>query len=83
MSDMIENATFLLQQIEEDHSVPKNIRIRVKNAIDVLGAENGKDLAVKADQAIEELDSISDDTNLPPYTRTQIWQILTLLESNK
>jgi len=71
-----------LNQIESDFTVPKNIRIKIKNAIVTLGEEN-KALAVKANKAIEELDSISDDSNLPVYTRTQIWHIVSLLETSK
>lgn len=72
----------LLGQIENDVTVPKNIRTRIRNAINILG-EKGKTSAVKSDKAIEELDFISDDSNLPAYTRTQIWHIVSLLESSK
>jgi uncharacterized protein (UPF0147 family) len=72
----------LLCQIEEDHTVPKNIRCRIKTAIDVL-TEDGKLLGVKTSKALEELEAASDETNLPTYTRTQIWQVVSLLESAK
>ena len=83
MSEAIQDVVDLLGQIENDFSVPKNIRIRVRNAIDVLEEKEGKSSSVKADKAIEELGSVTDDSNLPSYTRTQIWHILSLLEANK
>lgn len=82
MSQAIQDVIELLDQIESDVTVPKNIRLRIKNAMNVL-EENGKKSVVKADKAIEELDFISDDYNLPTYTRTQIWHIVSLLESSK
>lgn len=82
MSQAIQDVIDLLGQIENDVTVPKNIRLRIKNAMNVL-EEKGKTSAVKADRAIEELDFISDDSNLPTYTRTQIWHIVSLLESSK
>lgn len=73
----------LLAQIEQDFTVPKNIRVRVKGAMDILSDPNKKVMAVKASKALEELDVIADDTNLPAYTRTQVWHIVSLLESSK
>ncbi|MBL7100678.1 MAG: UPF0147 family protein [Nanoarchaeota archaeon] len=83
MPEAIQDVVELLAQIETDFSVPKNIRIRVRNAIDVLEDDSGSLLAVKADKALEELEAVSNDSNLPTYTRTQIWHIVSLLESNK
>ncbi|MFH1210802.1 MAG: UPF0147 family protein [archaeon] len=82
MTQEMENVIALLCQIEEDHSVPKNIRCRIKCAIDVL-SEEGKIVGVQASKALEELEAASDETNLPTYTRTQIWQVVSLLESTK
>jgi len=77
----IQNIIALLYQIEEDHSIPKNIRFRIKTAIDML-SDNGAP-AVKTSKALEELEAASDETNLPTYTRTQIWQVVSLLEGSK
>lgn len=82
MSQTVQDVIDLLGQIESDATVPKNIRTRIKNAMNIL-EEKGKASAVKSDKAIEELDFISDDLNLPAYTRTQIWHIVSLLESSK
>lgn len=76
----IQEVIELLCQIEEDHSVPKNIRCRIKSAIDVL-SENESLPGVRTSKALEELEAASDETNLPTYTRTQIWQVVSLLES--
>jgi len=82
MPEQMQDVIQLLCLIEEDHSVPKNIRCRIKTAIDVLSEEKTQP-GVRASKAIEELEAASDETNLPIYTRTQIWQVVSLLESAK
>jgi uncharacterized protein (UPF0147 family) len=71
----------MLGQIESDYGVPKNIKEKIKKTIDILGADTDAD--VKISKAMDELDAISDDTNIPAYTRTQIWHIVSLLESKQ
>ena len=68
-----------LSQIESDVSVPKNVKFRVKNAMIAL-EDNGKQLDIKIDKALEELSDVDNDPNLPAYIRTQIWNIVSVLE---
>ena len=68
-----------LAMIEEDNSVPKNVRSRIKDAMSLLLDENGKSTAIKIDQVMQQLDELNDDPNLPPYTRTQIWNVVSTL----
>lgn len=71
----------VLSVIEQDASVPKNVRTKITSAIKSLQDENGKSHEVKIDQILQQLDDLSDDPNLPPYTRTQIWNVVSTLES--
>ena len=68
-----------LAMIEEDNSVPKNVRSKIKDAMSLLLDENGKSAALKIDQVMQQLDELNDDPNLPPYTRTQIWNVVSTL----
>lgn len=77
----IETVLHVLSVIEQDGSVPKNIRSRIKTAILSLQENNGKSHEVKIDQVLQQLDDLSDDPNLPPYTRTQLWNVMSTLES--
>ncbi len=70
----------LLMQIEEDNTLPKNIRVKIRSTIVDLRDEE-KVPAIRANKAIEELESVSDDGNTPTYTRTLIWNVVSLLES--
>ena len=69
-----------LSQIQIDVSVPKNVRLKMEKAISALQDEN-KSVKVKIDSSLQELESIDEDPNIPVYTRTQIWNIVSLLES--
>lgn len=70
----------VLSQIADDDSIPKNIRLKVNRAIEAL-QENEKDMKIKANKALQELDDISDDPNVPSYIRPQIWNVASSLES--
>ena len=79
MGAQLEQVIELLTQILDDRSVPKNIRENAQKSKESLQDEKNE-LSVRVDQAIQLLDEISEDPNMPIYTRTQIWNIVTLLE---
>lgn len=69
-----------LSQIEQDATIPKNVRDKIHSSI--LALQSGdKSIEVKINRSLQELDEISDDPNVPTYTRTQIWHVVSLLES--
>ena len=80
LSEQLNDAKEILSSIVQDHSVPKNIRRAAKKAYD--GLEDPTDPpAVRANLAISVLDEISQDPNCPVYSRTKIWQIVSILET--
>lgn len=80
MSDAeVEEINKLLNEINEDRTVPRNIRNMVIDAKNYLNKQND-DMAVRISNAISILDEVSNDPNIPTYTRTQIWNIVSLLE---
>ena len=74
----IKQATSILSIISEDNTTPRNIRHVAKEAKDIL-AVSSQTQAVRAAQAITILDEISQDTNMPAYTRTRIWNVVSIL----
>ena len=76
METLIEELTMIL----EDNAIPKNIRLKVTTAIATLQDE-GKECSIRANKALQELDDISDDPNIPSYIRPQIWNIVSQLEA--
>lgn len=78
--DKIKTINNLLDQIINDRTVPRNIRAAVQEAKDYFNDLNTEDLQVRIGSAISVLDEIINDPNMPMYTRTQIWNIVSLLE---
>jgi len=68
----------LLEQILNDRTVPKNIRAAAEQAKAVIDGATSDELKVSA--AVSTLDEIINDPNMPMYTRTQIWNIVSMLE---
>ncbi len=80
VDDCFKDVIEVLNQIEVDFSVPKNVREKVKNATSALCVDDCE-VKVKIDRSLQELDDISDDPNVPSYTKMQIWNVVSLLES--
>ena len=69
----------VVSQIEQDSTVPKNVKPKIKEIIAIL--QQDLDAAVRSNKILQELDDIADDPNMPAYTRTQIWSIVSALET--
>ena len=68
-----------MQELKEDPTVPRNVRTKIEIAI--IALQSTEELSLRIDKAMQELDEIANDPNTQPYTRTQIWNIVTLLAS--
>jgi len=68
----------LLEQITNDRTVPKNIRAAAEQSKAIIDGNTSDELKVSA--AVSTLDEIINDPNMPMYTRTQIWNIVSMLE---
>lgn len=77
VSDVVD----IVNEIVEDPALPKNIKTKLEGIMAELKETEKKDLKLKADKCIHELDDISSDVNLPPFVRTQIWSVVSMLEA--
>jgi len=73
----------LLTQIVEDRTVPRNIRAAAEEAKKDLTERTENSWDIRLSSAISILDEIINDPNMPMYTRTQIWNIVSMLEAVK
>lgn len=80
--ERIKQAIFILGQISEDTTTPRNIRRAAKGSVDALQTMEYSP-AVRASNAISILDDILQDPNMPPYTRVKLWNVMSLLEAIK
>ncbi|MBI5398702.1 UPF0147 family protein [Candidatus Woesearchaeota archaeon] len=76
--DRIAGIIEALRELTQDSTVPRNIKMKVESVIQSLAEDT--DVSIRVNKALSELDEISDDTNLQAYTRTQIWNITSMLE---
>lgn len=69
-----------LQSIADSAATPRNIRKVIKDTIMML--QNGSlSRGVRAANAISMLDEVSQDPNMPSFTRVTIWSAVSTLES--
>ena len=75
LSQILESLSYL----QKDMMIPKNVRNKIKNAYSAL-LEKDKNLPLRVDKSIQELDDIAEDPNIPIDTKTQLWNIFSKLE---
>jgi len=68
----------VITELCEDPTVPRNIKSKFQEIVSHLKDSN--ETSIKVNKALHNLDEIGDDTNLQPYIRTQIWNIVSMLE---
>ncbi len=68
----------MLEQIVNDRTVPRNIRSVAEESKAALESDGAEELKIST--AITNLDEVINDPNMPMYTRTQIWNVVSMLE---
>jgi uncharacterized protein (UPF0147 family) len=66
-------------ELMTDNTVPRNIKTKMEGIIKSLQEKEDKSLRIN--KALSVLEEVSDDNNIQPYTRTQLWNIVSMLES--
>lgn len=81
-TELFDQVKFLLGMINEDTGVPRNIRKIAQESLDSIERIDEKDNSpvICASNCVSLLEDIAQDLNCPLHTRTQIYQILSLLE---
>lgn len=76
---MMEEIREEIIELQDDFSVPKNIKCKLSDIDKSLC--NCDDLQLN--KILDVLDEISNDANLQSYVRSRIWSLTTMLESAK
>ncbi len=79
LSPKLKEALELLEELCEDESLPKNIRSVCAESKKVLGSD--EEIGLRIDSAVHILNSLAENSNISVYARTQLWNIISLLES--
>lgn len=70
-----------ISELLEDNTLPKNVREKLHNIN--INLKNQSEHSLKIDKALHDLEGISEDSNLQSYTRTQVWNLVSMLETVK
>ena len=73
--------TSLLQDIMEDRGVPRNIKASLEESVTILNGTGSEDEKIASILSV--LDDASGDPNLSFHARTKIWNMVSVLESEK
>ena len=82
MGNPFEEILSAIEELLGDNTVPKNIKKRMDESKGILLQESDSP-SIRANKALSKLDELSEETNIPAYTRTQIWNIVSMLETVK
>ena len=81
MTEELQTAIEALNELKDDNTVPRNVKHRVEVAIATLSQET--EVSIKVNKALSEMEELADDVNMQPYTRMQIFNVVSLLETVK
>jgi len=74
---MVEQIIYTLTELKEEPKINKTIKSHIDRVIGYL--ENDKGLG--KDKAIAEIEDMVEKNNMEPHIRTQIWSVISMLES--
>lgn len=81
MEQKVAEVIEMIDNVGGDTSVPKNIRRALSEAKERL--KGADELSTRVSAAVYAIEAVSEDINMPMHARTQIWAILSALESIK
>lgn len=79
-STLYNEVVYLLEELSQDSSVPKNVRKNAQDARTKLESQKIS-LDIRCATAISMLDDISNDPNVPSHGRESLYTIISKLEA--
>ena len=79
-SEMIQRCLGMLQMLNEDPMIPRNIRKTADETMKILLDEK-KAVGLRASLALSKIDEVATDSNMPMHARTKVWEIASALEA--
>jgi len=76
--ELIKEVVTNLTELKDDCSIPKNVKLKICDTIRLL--EDEGEVSIRVNKALQHLDEIAEDINMQSYTRTQIWNVVSILE---
>ena len=79
MGEGVSSIVSVINELQEDNMLPKSVKTRLQEVCIILQNEDAD--SIKINKALDKLDQLSDDGNIEPFARTQIWNIVSMLAS--
>ncbi len=76
----IQELAEMVKELSEDRKIPRNVRATIASAYESLTDEK-QNIKTRLSTAISLLDEASSDQNIPSFMRTEVWNLVTMLES--
>jgi uncharacterized protein len=70
-----------IREMLDDPALQKNIKQKLDKVVQELNNSDPKTLKLKIDKCINDMEEISNDANIQSFVRTQVWGIVSMLES--
>ena len=67
--------------LAEDRRIPRNVRAMINDAIQEIKSNEEESIKTRITTAISILDEASNDQNLQQFSRTEIWNVIGMLET--
>lgn len=80
MNDEVAEIISLLEDLQQDNTVPRNVKTKLNEMKNSLENESGE-LSLKVNKILSDVEEIANDINIPMFVRTQIWSLTSMLES--
>jgi len=77
--DKITTVIAMLREVEEDSCVPKNVKRKISLTIKDLETSQ-EERSIKISRALHALEELTEDNNMQADTRTQIFNVVSMLE---
>ena len=74
----LDNIIYVLDELADDDTVPKNVKAKIADVKAIL--QSDEEVSSKKNKALDKLDQLNEDNNLKTYTRSQIWDLASMLE---
>ncbi len=68
-----------LNDLLNDTSVPRNVKTKIEGI--VRSFQDKAEISLRINKALSVLEEVCDDNNIQTYTRTQIWNAVSMLEA--
>ncbi len=69
----------MIAELAQDRKIPRNVRAVLESAVKELENEALPE-KTRVNTVITMLDEVSNDPNLQPFSRTEIWNVVSMLE---